>query len=292
MNIRDMVMPLEEGSKVWINFIPYAERLFSAGRDDLWNNSDTFISVYSQGQGLIRSDVLSIPAGDVYMDLIQREEELFQPWMGKKPTFSLKKLLALEEPRGFLTDVLTALQNLYRGDLPVVLVVPSPQTILQILHEKVRPDQEVTIQEHDIEAASMYLAEYLRKFSTLGLSAIVIKEEEPAYGKLSETLSLYEPILNIAQHYQWSVGMELQGPAKEIKDCEDKVDFYLFGTSDLNSLFPLWQKGIASGGGLNTEFWTETSNGIERTPTGLIYGEIPKDANPEGVLARLQELRT
>lgn len=289
MNVQGFFTTLEGKRKVWINFISYANRLFAGGREDLWNNPDTFISVYSQGQGLIKSDVLSIPVENVYTDFLQREKEHIEPWMGKRPTFVLKKLLAFEQPKKLLVDILTGLQNLYQGSQPLALVLPSSQSWLQSMHAMVRPNQDTSISDDDIEAASMYLAEYLRGFSTLGLSAIVIREADSPVVKLSDALPLYQPILNIAKHYQWLLGIE--GSVREIEDLKNEIDFFLFGSCDLTDLIPLWKKGLTIGGGLNREFWMESINEIEKSQIGLTYGKIPEDAEPEKVLSKLQELR-
>lgn len=291
MNMRNFFNTSKGKRKVWINFIPYANRLFAAGREDLWNNPDTFISVYSQGQGLIQSDLLSIPVEDVYLDLLQREKELIEHWNGKRPTFALKKLLALEEPKQYVIDVLTGLKNLYQNSQPFVLVLPSSQSWLRMIHAKIRPNEDFSVTDDDIEAVSMYLAEYLRNFSTLGLSGIVIDETCLPSVNVSKALPLYQPVLNVAKHYQWMVGMEVQDLSEQLQDSLNEIDFALSAHGGIVDLVPLWEKGMMVGGGLNRAFWMESSNRIEQSNTGFTYGKIPEDTEPEKVLARLQELR-
>jgi hypothetical protein len=292
MNFKQFLFPSDTKRKVWLDFLDYANRLFAAGREDLWSNPDTFISVYSQGQGLLHSDVLSLSILDFYADLINRELDVKEPWTGRRPTFALKKLLALEEPRNVLLDVLSGLQNLYRGNPPIVLAIPSPQRLLLWLDSVVQLDQDHPISHDDIEAAAMYLAEYLRSFSTSGLSAIVIMESDSPLLDLNEALSLYQPVFNIVKHYQWSVGIQQGGTAHEITRGGDEVDFYLYGDSEISALLPLWKKGPAIGGGLNRNFWEGNSNLPELPSIGLTYGMIPGNAEPEKVLAQLKKLRS
>lgn len=292
MNFKQFLFPSDTKRKVWLDFLDYANRLFAAGREDLWSNPDTFISIYSQGQGLLRSDVLSLSILDFYADFIHREPEVREPWMGRKPTFALKKLLALEEPRRVLLDVLSGLQTLYRGNPPIVLAIPSPQRLLLWLDSVVQLDQDHPISDDDIEAAAIYLAEYLRSFSTSGLSAIVIMESDSPLLDLNEALSLYQPVFNIVKHYQWSVGIQQEGIAHGITGDGDEVDFYLYGDSESSDLLPLWKKGLVIGGGLNRNFWEGNSDFSELPSIGLAYGMIPGNAEPEKVLAQLKKLHS
>jgi hypothetical protein len=277
--------------KVWLDFIPYAKRLFSGGRNDIWQNPDTFISVYSQGQGLLRSDILSIPVGEVYLSLLERKSGLVEEWAGKRPTFALKKLLALDEPREFLTEVLAGLQNLYRGAQPIALTLPSPQKWLQWLHTEVRPGQEISINSDDVEAAAMYVAEYVRAFSTSGLAAVVLEEPVDPVIHLQEAITLYQPIVNLANHYQWSVGISLNGTMVECSEGDDEVDFYLLANSDPATISGYWEKGLNSGGGLNKAFWSGEQNVPKPSYNGFAYGIIPEEAEPEMVLSQLKKLR-
>lgn len=279
-------LQLFDGKKIWINFISYADRLFSGGRNDLWSNPDTFISVYSQGQGLIRSDVLGIPIVEVYGHFLKRDKEIYKAWVGRKPTYALKKLLALEEPKNYVKEVLSGLQNLYQESLPVALVLPSPETWVHMIHEKVNPGEELDMTDRLVEAASMYLAELLRSFSTYGLSAIVIKEESSSM----QRISLYEPLINVSRHYKWVVGLELPGVDNELEEQSERIDFYLIRECSLQSIQSFDGKNVIIGGGLNTNFWTKNEL-VDEVPKTLIYGEIPKYAQPESVLSQLKKLR-
>lgn len=285
---------LELGNgKVWIDFLPYANRLFAAGRKDLWNNADTFISVFSQGQGLLRSDVLSIPVLPFYQARLDQEAGVIHSWSGKRAAFALKKMLAWSEPQTVIRDVLTGLQHLYQGAKPVVLTLPSPQKWLRWLHPIVRPGQELSLVEDDIEAASMYLAEYLRGLSSFGLSAIVMEEQgqdQPVVPH-GQALSLYRPVLNLANHYQWSTGVLLEQAAEVGSGMLEDIDFILIKNSDMTALAPLWEKGCQIGGGLNRNFWSGQASLGDIANTKLFYGEIPEDAEPETVLSQLKWFR-
>ena len=292
MNVQDLFNVSENNKKVWVDFISYVKRLYTSREEsDFWSNPDTFISVYSQGQGLLRSDVLGIPVGDIYFDYLQREQEVAQSWAGRKITFAQKKLLALEEPRNFLVSVITGLQNLFQGAEPLVLVLPSPQKWLQLLQQWLGQEHSQSISDYDVEAVSMYIAEFLRGLSTLGLSAIVIDECDSPSIEILEALLYYQPILNIANHYKWSVGIKIREVPEDAETLKSKVNFLLLKDSDFAQMSLFWEHGIAIGGGLGKAFWMQNSNSLEVIERGLLYGEIPSETEPEKVLVKLKEVR-
>lgn len=283
-----MNIQLLDDNKIWINFISYADRLFSEGRDDLWSNPDTFISIYSQGQRLIRSDILGIPVREIYLNLLNRDEEIYNAWVGRKSTYALKKLLALQEPKQYLKDVLSGLQNLYQESIPLVLFVSSPETWIRDLHEKLDPSESLKLNNRMIESSSMYLAEFLRNFSTLGLSAIVIVEDEES--NALNNVSYYEPMINLSNHYKWLVGLEVHGAQTELESINDRIDFILLKESNSSTIQSLRKENIAVGGGLDRGFWVNGEK-LDNSLEGLTYGEIPRDAHPEKVLSQIEKLR-
>jgi len=290
MNLENVITQSQSTNKIWINLIHYANQIFANGSDDIWSNTTDFISVYSQGQGLLKSDVLSIPVINVYQDFINRREDIKEEWLGKDPTMIIGELLALEEPKKFLYDVFEGLQNLYMGAHPLVVELPSSQSWLQWLHRYVQPDQPVTIEEDDIEFVSMYLADYLQDFSTLKISGLVIKEHEPIL-EPSEILPLYQPVLNVVKHFQWVAGIDPGNKTSSTDDINDKVEFVLYEDSSIPEMKPYWENEEKVGGGLNRDFWINAEGEVKLPSKGLAYGTIPPESNPEQVLTQLKLLR-
>jgi hypothetical protein len=277
---------------VWLDFLPYARRLFAGGNGDLWVNPALFLSVYSQGQGLLKSDVLSISIQDFYTAWVAGHPETVQAWMGKKPTFALKKLLALEEPKNRILEILSGLENLYQKRYPLVLAFPSPQKWLQSLHGIVQREGGAALAGEDVDAAAMYLADYLRSYSATGLSAIVIEESDSPFLALGEAAQLYQPVLNVAGHYQWPAGIRMDSTNWDIEELANGFDFYLLAQKGLADLLPLWEKRLPCVGGLNHDFWVNGQPLPTLPSFRLLYGRIPEDAQPEKVLERLNELRS
>lgn len=279
--------------RIWLDSITYANRLFAGGKQELWRDPTFLISVLSQAQGLLQSDVIHFPLHQVYAAWVETQSQEVERWIGKRPTFALKKLLASEVTRNIVIDVLKGMTNVNRDSKPLVLSLGSPQKWLQWMSEIVRPGEDPSISHDDVDSASMYLADYLRTYSTTGISAIVLEEAvHPPIG-LDEVIELYQPILNLAGHYQWSVGLSLAGESNQWTGINEHVGFTLFGESTTPTLFPYWQQGKAIGGGLNQAFWmrNEKVDGSKLPPEALLFGTIPEEANPEMVLEHLKELR-
>ncbi|WP_458413096.1 hypothetical protein ACNQFZ_20235 [Schinkia sp. CFF1] len=274
---------------VWIDFIHYANRLFAAGRNNLWSNEDTYISIFSQGQSLIKSDVLGISIHNFYRTWLSNNMDLIQTYTGKKTTFILKKIVAADEPKSVIKNVLSGFVNLYNGSKPIALVVPSPQLWLNWLYSTIRPEEVASLGENEIEAAAMYLAEFLRDYSSFGISTIVLEEDDQSSVRSSEMVTLYKPVINIARHYQWSTGLLIDGTAHKDVNKSNDLDFFLIKGSDFSELSPLLQENERIGGGLNAQFWSGQQ--INTGNSTLVYGEVPENADPETVLAQLKSIR-
>lgn len=255
----------------------------------MWSNEDTYISIFSQGQSLIKSDVLSISIHNFYRTWLSNNMDLLQDYAEKKTTFILKKILATDEPKGVIKKVLSGIENLYNGSKPVALVVPSPQMWLTWLYSNIRPDEVPSLGENEIEATAMYLAEYLREYSSNGLSTIVLEEDDRSSVASSEMLALYKPVINIARHYQWSTGLLINRTSHNEVKKNDDIDFFLMKGSDLSELSLLLKENDRIGGGLNALFWSGQQ--IDTGSITLVYGEIPENADPETVLAQLKIIR-
>lgn len=279
----------QSDTKKWLDLLVYANQLFANGRDDLWKNPDTFLSVFGQGQMLLQSDVLHIPLENVYVDLLEKGDFVHE-WAGKKPTFLLKKLLALDVPKEFMREILTNIQNSHMASKPIVIVIPSPQCWLEQLQQYVNPGKEVAISEDDIESAAIYMAEYIRFFSTLGVAAIVIDEKDNHLLSLVEVLPLYQPLINVGRHYQWLIGLKQETSSEEVDHLINHVDFILIDNIGFTELLSYWEKKFPIGGGLNRDFWLAECKENDPIIKGLLYGEIPNDAKPENVLSQLKVL--
>lgn len=284
--------PLNDaGGKIWLNYIQYAKRLLGENGDGIWLDPARFLALFSQSQGLLKSDVLGVPIFDFYSVYLNSHPEIAQHWTGKKTPFALRKLLALEKPRDNLIEVLRGLTNLYDDHYPIVLEVPSPRQWMAWLKEIEAPGSDLPVSSNEIDSATMYLADLLRNFSQAGLTGIVLDESRCLSINLKELYELYQPIFNIARHYQWVLGLRL-GEDQHLEDIEKGVDFVLYeGKQETTTDSPLEQATTVFGG-LDKEFWKGECTLENKVFKTFSYGTIPEDAHPERVLEQLQELRS
>lgn len=281
-------LPSNPRGSILLDFIDYANLLFNNGNKDIYLKPATFISVFTQGEGLLKPDLLSIHVNPFYDVFLNENKELVDSWKGRKPSLTFKKALALEEPKLIISEIVTALKSLYSKQL--LITIDSPQKWFHQIQEVINPEKAESLSLDDLEKASMYIAEFLRSFSTLGVNAIVLREEKKSDFSNDEVLSSYQPILNVANHYKWPLGIQFDQGILEPSDISDKVNFYLFQSIDLAEISRLQDKGLSVGGGLNNGFW---SGYLEETYTrkGLLFGKIPPDAEPEIVLEQLNALQ-
>lgn len=266
----------EVKTTLWLDFLAYANRLFNGNKGNLFGDASQFLSVYRQGQGLLQSDVVSIQMDDFYGAWLNSNADVMESWKGKKPTFILKKLLAEQNPKEILTEIMTGLTTLYPGH-PFVLVLSSPQKWLQWI-EQIIPGK--PWEHEDVDTATMYLADFLRNFSTISLSAILLKEGvDPSIG-IKEAMTYYQPILNVAKYYNWAIGIEHDWSDDELP--MDEIDYYLYSEMVLDS---------SVGGRLNKEYWLNQKPFSELETMCLYYGTIPEDTKPEWVLEKIKEIR-
>ena len=273
-----------------LDFVDYANQLLNNGKEDLFLKPDIFISVYTQAERLLSPDLLNIHINPFYQVSIKNRNELVQSWKNKRTVVALKNILALDEPKLVLSEIVKGLKSL--SNKPIVLTIDSPQKWLHKVHELVNGDKQADFSLDDFERASMYFAEFLRTFSTLGIAAIVLWEKDETTFSQADLQNSYQPISNVANHYKWPLGVQIDSGSVDVSCISDKVDFYLVQSLQLEELSTLSENGYLIGGGLNKQFWSGHKEGIINPQKGLFFGKIPPDALPETVLAQLSILKS
>lgn len=281
---------IKEKRITFLDFIDYANHLLNKENNDLFLKPEVFISVFTQAERLLQPDLLNIHVNPFYQTYLEKENDLLQSLKNKRIHIAFKNILAQQQPKNVLSEIVNALKSL--SNKPIVLTIDSPQKWLLQVQETVSESKLSNFSLDDFERASMYMAELLRAFSTLGISAIVLSETNEIPFSLEELLNSYQPIINVANHYKWRLGIHLESTSIDIAVVNDKVDFYLNQSLGIEELSPFWEKGLSVGGGLNREFWKGNLQQKIEPNRGLLYGKIPADAEPETVLAQLKALQS
>ena len=281
----DLVNYLSAGEgtpKLWIDFNAYTKKLLLAEGENPWANPASYMSFYGQAHGLVNADVVVMDIWDLFHHWMLEDDEAIPSMAGKKRiTVAAKAMLEAYAPRELLAEVLTAISNNYGGSVPIVLVMPSPRSLL-IRANKAANGVDVEPEEAHIDTASMYVADYLRYFSEVDLSGVLLREDPESMPESAEELSWYQPIYNVAKHYRWSVGMHLPF-SDDGFNVPDDVNF---------SIVPADCSVVESSKGkdISKVLW-EAKDAVSPAGNGFNYLTIPEDTTPELVLDTLSSLR-
>lgn len=272
-----------ETPRLWINFTDYTKKLLLGAGENPWTNPAAYMSFYRQAHGLVKAEVVVLDVWDLFQSWMQDDKEAIPSMAGKRRvTVALKTMLEAFAPRELLAEVITALGNNYGASTPMVLVMPSPRSLLVKAHqaangEVAEPD------EMNVDTASMYVADFLRYFSETGLSGVLLVEDPALLPASGEELSWYQPIYNVAKHYRWSVGVSLPS-ADQDYDVPADVNFAIAPAGS-----PTAAK--AKGVDITDYLWGDKAGEARPATNGFYYLTIPADAKPEAVLETLATLK-
>jgi hypothetical protein len=250
----------------WIERTEYCGRLL-AGGDIPWADVGGFISWQRQAEGLIKSDVTVFPLAVFCAAWIAAHPELGEAMRQKSRTLhALKTMLADEAMRRHIGECLSALGDA-KGSRMLVLAMPSPGDWIGIARAQAGAGPASDIGIDEMETAAMYVADFLRAFAETKLDALLLEE-----GETPGEAAVYQPVLNLAGHYNWDVGLLSDG-AKKTKG----IAFVIAAEG---------VPGVPTGIAQSDAFWS----GAAVTPCGadgFIYARVPAACAPETVLERL-----
>lgn len=281
------VLPGKGGSelRVWLKSSAYTKRLLLGGDRDPWEGPAQFLSYFNQAHGLLRPDVAVVEVGDLFGSWLGRHPEL-RAEMGSKRrlSFPLRKLLEQEEPRLVLAEVVEAVVGSLRGQVPLVLAMPSPtHWLIQANYQVGRNDVELELDQDGIEDAAMYVADLIRAVSTSPVGGVLL-EEHPGNAQMGEfDLEYYRPLINVTRHYRWAIAIR--------SNCENVLSSKVLADFDaiLTSTMPA-DKPVSTGVDISECLWS----GLKPPAIGkeqFYFVEIPETQNPEFVLDCLAGLR-
>lgn len=280
------LMPAEGapvGIRVWLKSSAYTRRLLLGESADPWESASKYLSYFSQAQGLLKPDVAVIEVG-----------ELFDAWLGRNPgvrpelagkrklSFPLRKLLEQAQPRALLAEIVEAVLAHLRGQMPLVLAMPSPRHWLG--HANMLAGRaDIEVDPDSIEDAAMYVADLARAVSVYEVGGLLFEEDVADRHAGPADIDLYRPIINVAKHYRWPLAVRLGG-------LEFVANAALAGIEVLIGKSGLQVPSMAQGVDVSAMLWRN-----EPIPALLqsqfYFVEVPKDERPEHVLDCLARLR-
>lgn len=265
---------------LWLDYIDYAGRLLAGDRIP-WLDITAFIAWQRKAQGLLKADVVVVPLAPLAAAWLVAHPQLGKAMAEKKRAlFPIKTLLADTALRAHLVELAAGLRSSF-AKLPLALVLPSPRRWIALAYEQVAGNaDDIDIGEDEIDSAAVYVADFLRAFGETGVDTVLL-EEAADHAITAAEIGLYQPVINVAAHYRWSLGVQFAGAACAI-DIASGLGFIIADKA---------LDGIVCGIATPAAFWSG-GDLPECAPGSFRFAKIPADTNPEKVLDLLIALRS
>ena len=244
-----------------VDHLDYSRRVLLRGNPVPWEDPTALSNFLNQAHGLLRPDVTLLDLGEYYR-LAADDPRLREAMAARSRTgYALRALLADAATARAVATLAATVAGTTR--LPLVLQIPSPRAWLAATH----PGDVADLDADRVEAAAMYVADWLRGFAEVPVSAVLL-DERIAPGADAAALppvdpQSYVPVTNVAAHYRWEIG--LRG--------EDTVSV-----------------GEHEGDVLGSGYWLADDAAVPDARGAFRLAHLPADAVPETVLARLARL--
>ena len=251
--------PTGRGTALVIDAAAYARRVILRDGAVPWTDLTQYTNYLGQIEGLLKPDVRLVDLGAFYADGLGRRPDLSEAMSARTRTgFALRTLLADDALAQNAAELLSVSAQTSR--LPLVVQVPSPLTWLGLTHMQATGESAADLDTDDGENASMYYADWLRRFSTVPVSLLLLDGRPGAVpGLPAEDVTSYTPLHNASEHYRWPLGLR----TADVTVCGHDL------------------KGVT----VPADYWTEDDVPVPEGDFAL--AEIPAEAEPETVLARL-----
>jgi hypothetical protein len=229
-----------------------------------WTEPVECQSYFGQAQGLLRPDATLVDVGAAYAQHLAGRPELVEAMGARSRTgYGLKTLLADDALADAVVGVAQVLAE--TNQQPLVLQLPAPLRWLALTQQATGLTDVAALEPDHGESASMYVADWLRRFGALPVTLLLLdgrRADNPALtGLVADDLSAYSPLVNAAAHYRWGLAMR----------TDDQLE--LHGSDVAGAVLP-------------PSFWVDQPAPEAR----VLLAEVPGDAEPEGVLQRLASL--
>jgi hypothetical protein len=219
---------------------------------------------FGQAQGLLRPDATLVDVGAAYAQHLALRPDLVETMGARDRTgYALKTLLADDALAEAVVDLVGTLSHTARQ--PLVLQVPAPLRWLALARSAAGRIDFSALDTDDGESASMYVADWLRRFGALPVTLLMLdgrRLDEPSLSTLvAEHLAAYSPLVNATEHYRWGLALR----------SDDALQ--LHGSQQRGAVLP-------------ASFWLDQPAPSAR----MLLADVPSDVEPEHVLERLASL--
>lgn len=252
--------PSGRGTALILDHRAYAQQLILRGGQIPWDDLASYTNFFGQAQALLRPDVALVDVGAFVDHLLATDPRLVNAMSARSRTgFAFKTLMADETVAARTAAFAGVVAATCRS--AIVLQLPSPLRWIAQTHEGAGAGAAAEIDAEHAENLSVYLADWLRRFSGVPAVMLLLDGRSAHAGEPTvDELGAYASVINAAQHYRWAVGLR----------TDDRVEL---------------ADGSAKGVVLQADYWIAG----EPTPPAadFLFSELPPKAEPETVLARL-----
>lgn len=239
---------------VVVDALDYAQRVVLQGAEIPWEPA-SHVRFLGQISALLRPDRTLIDVGRLSDALLAGRPDLAAAMAARSRTgYALRTLLADEQIAGAAVETVRIAAA--SGVRPIVLQLPSPGVWLSRTAAIAGVDDDADAD--DRENASVYVADWLRRFAELPVQGIVL---DGRGAREPETLAEYGPLRGLAEHYRW--------------------ELLLRTDTGVDSL-------LSEAEGVPSAWWKCEDEG--RVDADWLIAEIPVDAVAEEVLVRRSAL--
>jgi len=276
---------LEQVSKasrplLWLDDVAYSSQLLGCA-PTVWLDTAALMAYRRKAAGLLLPDVSVLPVGAVVEASLLADAGLRQAMAAKQRAIApLRTLLSAESLRTRLAEMGGAMRGAFPGN-SLALTLPSPRRwVSEAYQAAFGAAAPLAIGAEESDAASVYVAEFLRSFGESGVDTVLLEESADSEPKSAAEVAWYQPVINLAAHYRWELGVHLPSAAAFTGELAG-ADFFI-----APRVLPGAPIGIAT----PVEFW-DGAPAPPVAPGGFRFVRIPQGAMPERVLERLALLR-
>lgn len=263
---------------LWIDAETYGRRLLMGGAAFPWCDTAAFVQGHARLNGLARSDVVALDVGSFFESWIARYPLTISGSLPRgRVALPLTQLLGDTAARKQFADIATAVRHSFKQVL--ALELPPFGAWIEWAHDAGSvPGEGIAIDDDAIDDVAVAAADFMRCASSAGIDTLLINESEQLRISVDQP-DLYAPLTNLARHYHWDAG--LRRHAKPTPDgLPAEFDYVIARGITRHLRFDTAE--------LPAEFWSADAAPCE---AGLLYAQVPPDATPEQVVARLGVLQ-
>src|ERR1700722_6236345 len=195
--------PSGRARPVWFDAAAYGRARLLGGGDVPWASPAELSSFFAKIGGMFSSDAILVDVADLFAQRAAADQQL-RAAMAKRsrPGYALRTLLGDEQARSTAAEAVRVLAAA-SGPVPLVLTVPTPGRWLVAAAQQAGSDPGPP-DAAQAETAAIYSADFLRIFADTGVDGLLLDESRIPVGELIHP-EAYQPVLNVAGHYEWPV---------------------------------------------------------------------------------------